>query len=303
VNQQIFQTETGAEAAMVRPSGIALEESVASAISGESVAQNSGSEIAEQRLIGYERERKRLRRRLRRATLVGIGVGIGMTIANGIALLMVLGRNAAFSLPITVGMLLLGGALISGCALVAAEAGFRQRRLRSRFVSTSQTQSDARLAGPLIEMLDQPKTHPSVAASLVELLPRLSVEDAHRLSHEQLQRLCDVLCSGEREDHPLRVAILRAFARIGDGSVVTPVRRIADSPARTRRQRELKAEAQKCLPALSARTRHEAASRTLLRAANIQTSAPNTLLRPAAAASSSTADHLLRPAISSLDPD
>jgi hypothetical protein len=292
------QTEMQLDAATTLPVETARNRvTVAEEQKVQTAVQDGRSEVDARLFASYKAEMKRHSRRIRRAMQAGVGIAVGMTLVDMVAILIAAQAETEYPPAIVktcIGLLLLGGGLLLMCAAAAIDAVWQRYRCRTEFVATALYQGNACMVGPLIEMLAQPRTRLSAVKSLVELLPRLSADDGYFLNAEQRQTLCHVLRNGGREEHRLRLAILRALAQIGDSSALTLVERIADSPAGTWRQRELKEEAQRCLPTLRHRTQHETASRTLLRAANV-TDAGKSLLRAATPNIVPPSDQLLRP--------
>lgn len=105
-------------------------------------------------------------------------------------------------------------------------------------------------------------------------LPTLTANHYGRLPAGTVHNLCRTL---PFEDEAFVSDVLEALAKIGDGSAVSPVARLAER-GRTARIRE---EADLLLPLLRERQAHETAPTTLLRASSISEQPLEALLRPA----------------------
>jgi HEAT repeat protein len=133
--------------------------------------------------------------------------------------------------------------------------------------------------------------------ALLAVLPTLT--DAHygQLEADTIPNLCRIL-DGKRPCYPvspeaLTLAILNAFEKIGDGRAIPSVRHIASAsyPA-------CQEAAERLLPILIERQERDKNSGVLLRASEAPVSAPEELLRPAAATTTSAPEQLLRPSAS-----
>jgi hypothetical protein len=260
--------------------------------SGVHSSETAVSHILEQ----FAAEARRYRLRVRTAVRLGVGAAVTISLVNIIAIAAQWGADFPLGLSIT--MLGLFTLILFACVLLPLRAGRRCARLHGQLMNAARADDDVRVVGPLIEML---AWHPQLLlpqrarAMLIQRLPRLTSQDAHLLDAEQQQYLCGVLRNADRNDVELSVAILRAFEKVGDRSVLPLVERIADSPARTRRQRRLKTEAQCRLPGLEARVQQQQASQSLLRASSPTTHGIETLLHPVTAGETIATEHLLRP--------
>ena len=172
--------------------------------------------------------------------------------------------------------------------------------------------SDVRAVGPLVNTLkmDYRGIHRVAVAALIDLLPRLRASEADLLNAEQRGLLCRQLSkplkalpanasAASQEAYikavAFRVAILQAFAQVGDSSALPLVERLAHGEATTRGQRAIQEAARQCLPALMLRAEQERNGQTLLRAANAADAEGETLLRAAKGARETRHDQLLRP--------
>jgi len=173
--------------------------------------------------------------------------------------------------------------------------------------------ADVASVGPLIDALklDDLKVRESARTALIELLPRLQPEDAALLNTAQRAKLCSVLsipvenplykdvAAVFRPAHDravnLRVAILQAFAQVGDERALRIVERLAGAEANTHGERRIREAAQQCLPVLQERVRQLNAPSTLLRASAVAES-PDILLRPAMEGGATAPGELLRAA-------
>jgi len=157
---------------------------------------------------------------------------------------------------------------------------------------------DVRVIGPLAEILetaDRP-TRQLVSDALIRLLPRLQSSDAHLLNEDQRECLCRILSGADWQHPELAVAVMEAFQRVGDSRALILIERLADIHARSSAQRQIRAAAASCLPALRARVVQEPARLTLLRPSSGNSGA-DTLLRAAESTVPSETDvqQLLRP--------
>jgi hypothetical protein len=184
----------------------------------------------------------------------------------------------------------------------------RQRKLTAQVAD----QYDVRSIGPLIDALylDDPQTREIAITALTERLPHLKASDADLLDEAQRARLCYLLSvpienplhkdvrrlfrPADSRAIAFRVAILQAFAQVGDSKTLPFVERLAKGEARTEGEKRLQEAAQDCLPALQLRVKLESHSRTLLRAAHALTGT-ETLLRPATGRPDTDPQSLLRP--------
>ena len=159
------------------------------------------------------------------------------------------------------------------------------------------TQDDVRIVGALADMLawPDPRDWPKAMEGLMRVLPWLKASDSHLLSQSQRSILYRLLVIGQARKHGrYMVTLLRALEQIGDDSSIAPVRRLAQSTARTASETEVKRAAEECLRALQERVGRGDVPHTLLRAAS--NAAPETaLLKPAGAAGNAEVDLLLRP--------
>ena len=158
---------------------------------------------------------------------------------------------------------------------------------------------DIQTVGPLIESL----TLPDIAVVTIAkdrlncLLPRLKASDASLLTAEQRQILCKQLTQRMASSSPdFLVAILTALEQIGDEDALPAVCRLAESVVATPAGKPVQEAAQNCLHTLQTRAAEQESRQTLLRASSSITTAPETLLRPAAGGVESDPQQLLRAA-------
>lgn len=218
----------------------------------------------EWRLRQYADAALRYRRRLRQAAAWGAfaaGALMGCNVALVATCIHASPGNFPY-LPFTLAGLFY---LISlPAALLLPLRSFHARnRARAALVGCD----DVRAVGPLADMLSAPEPgmREAAAGALARLLPRLGPSDAGLLNSEQRANLHSVLQMGRPEEAPLKLAILRALAHVGDSLSIPFVERLARMPFR--RDRPLRAAAEECLAALRSRSRSLAASKALLRAA------------------------------------
>lgn len=202
--------------------------------------------------------------------------------------------------------------LFIGLASFIKKPNAGSRKQGRRISQTLVSLDDVHTVGPLIDALklDDSKTHQAVVDALTALLPRLRTEEAHLLNAEQRTHLCRHLSKGSnslaRNTGPhlqvaaakavaFRVAILQAFAQVGDSRALPTVERLAQQLAKTAAQKRIQEEAIACLPALCLRAEQERDTRTLLRAAAASDAGAKTLLRAARGDQETAPEQLLRP--------
>jgi hypothetical protein len=154
---------------------------------------------------------------------------------------------------------------------------------------------DIRGVGAFTEALEfQDKEVIAVAErKLMELLPRLQASDAALLDANQRAILNRTLLTGSSE---LVVAILKAYEQVGDSTAIANVETLSRGYKKWGELSSVAVAARACLPFLQERLRRAEQEQTLLRAANGNVTAPETLLRPAASTQETHAETLLRSA-------
>ncbi|MCW3098406.1 MAG: hypothetical protein JWL77_4024 [Chthonomonadaceae bacterium] len=150
----------------------------------------------------------------------------------------------------------------------------------------------------------------TVMDSLIEQLPRLRPDDSELLDAKQRALLCSKLSklpkisanetrssaqSAYNRAISFRVAILQAFAQIGDSTAIPVVERLAQSDAKTPEEKRLQEAALECLPLLKLRAELERSNQTLLRPASATNATGDTLLRAITVTQETPSDQLLRP--------
>ncbi|MCW3098404.1 MAG: hypothetical protein JWL77_4022 [Chthonomonadaceae bacterium] len=171
---------------------------------------------------------------------------------------------------------------------------------------------DVRAAGSLIDTLklEDRKIHAIAIESLIELLPRLTASDIDLLNAEQRTLLCWKLSSppnrfdgnlrplsqtAYEQQIAFRIAILQAFAQVGDSRALPIVERLARGETKTEEQKRIQKAARECLPLLKLRIEQQRSIQTLLRASDASHADPETLLRPMKGAQETHPEQLLRP--------
>lgn len=171
---------------------------------------------------------------------------------------------------------------------------------------------DIRTVGPLIDTLkmDYRDIHRVSTNALIKLLPRLQANDADLLTAEQRAVLCRKLSRipirAARDERDLsqdaytraislRIAILQAFAQVGDSGALPIVEWLAQIEAMTEDERRIQEAAQACLPTLRLRVEQEQNDQTLLRAADVSGADAKTLLRTFEGSQETVPEQLLRP--------
>jgi len=186
-----------------------------------------------------------------------------------------------------------------------------RKRLRS-MAQTLADRNDIGAVGPLIDTLklEDRKIHPIAKEGLIRLLPRLQASDADLLNPEQRMLLCRKLSwpvqgidgnlrklspDAYRREVAFRVAVLQAFAQVGDSTALAVVERLAQKEAKTAELRQIQEAAQACLPSLTLRCEQIRSHKTLLRAADAADTGAETLLRAAQGTRETPPHQLLRP--------
>jgi hypothetical protein len=146
--------------------------------------------------------------------------------------------------------------------------------------------------------------------ALIDLLPRLQSDEDDLLDREQRAFLCAKLGklpkrpsrgrtaaseAGYRREAAFRIAILHAFARIGDSAALTAVEALTRGDAYTAEEIRIQEAAQACLPLLQMRAEQARSNQTLLRPSSASDPAGETLLRAVVAAPETHPEQLLRP--------
>lgn len=189
-------------------------------------------------------------------------------------------------------------------ALVLGRMWSRNRGLRHTLMQWARM-GGVYAVGPLVDMFQNtasPQDREMLRDALTTLLPQMKASDAALLTARQrgyllksLRVNAGIAFHAERRDR-FCLAILKALEQIGDEQAVSVVETIAATRPRTRRQQRIKQAAIDCLPALRQNSGTARAAQTLLRASQPENTAPNTLLRPAAATPETAPNELLRAA-------
>jgi len=186
-----------------------------------------------------------------------------------------------------------------------------RKRLRPLAQTLADT-NDVRAIGPLIDALklEDRKIHAIAKEGLIKLLPRLHASDADLLGPEQRTLLCRKLSwpiqgidgnlrplspAAYQREVAFRVAILQAFAQVGDSKALAMVEQLAQGEAKTAELRQIQVAAQACLPSLVLRCEQIRRHKTLLRAAYASDTGADTLLRAAQGTRETPPNQLLRP--------
>jgi len=186
-----------------------------------------------------------------------------------------------------------------------------RNRLRPMAQTLADT-DDVRAIGPLIDTLklEDRKIRAIAIDGLIKLLPRLQANDAELITPEQRALLCRKLSwpiqgidanlralspDAYRREVSFRIAILQAFAQVGDSSVLPTVERLTRGEAKTEELRQIQTAAQACLPSLILRCEQIRSHKTLLRAADASDTGAETLLRAVQGNRETPSDQLLRP--------
>jgi hypothetical protein len=196
--------------------------------------------------------------------------------------------------------------------------GTKSRRKARKAVDALKTTADVKSVGPLVDALslDDLSAREKARQMLIDLLPRLQPEDSALLNASQRAKLCNILTipvenvlykdvtaifkPAHDRAAMIRVAILQAFAQVGDEHALAIVARLAEMETKTDGERRVRDAAVSCLPLLQARVEQLRAPNTLLRASSAEYTNPEILLRPAEHGAATAADQLLRAATTEL---
>ena len=144
--------------------------------------------------------------------------------------------------------------------------------------------------------IDDDALKPAAASCLMRLTPLMTEGEWEQMSRTQRACIVRVLKAGATNGRPhwlsdaLIDAIIFNVARYGEDDALEPLQQMAKDPDSPHRER-----AALCISLLLERRARRAHQTTLLRASQPETAAPNALLRPAASASTSPTEQLLRP--------
>ena len=143
-----------------------------------------------------------------------------------------------------------------------------------------------------------------IEEALAILLRRLKASDSASLSQRDritMNRLLTDYVGGKGMPLPtpaLCVSILKALEQVGDAGAIPTVQWVASTRTRRIALLQVQQAAIECLPMLQANCGNVEATKTLLRASQAETAAPNTLLRPASGTGTTDSQQLLRAATS-----
>lgn len=185
-------------------------------------------------------------------------------------------------------------ALLSGIGGVVDK--FTRRRQDIEEAKALSRYGGARSVGILAEALTVSDVQIYAAEALIRELPQLKANDAPLLNAEQRKYLYGALMG---DNANLILAILKALEQIGDEAAIPYVEQLALGHG-SFNYRNIREAAEACLPYLHERAAKQKEHQTLLRAssaADVVTSAPDTLLRPAQYSNPTQPQELLRASI------
>jgi hypothetical protein len=273
-------------------------------------------ELSPDRLLRLAKEEgKRYRSSVQRFGTVGLGILFAVLLGD---FLLVKWFGLNFPGVVFPGVLL--GTTIA-LAWLAKSFNAHPFRLHRSVIRLMQNAEDARFVGPVLTRLSSAdhRHRPLLVAALKRLLPQLRPHHAHDWTREQKAALLHILSVWD-EDFELTLCALKALEAVGDKEAVESVRPLAEmfkpeeaSQATFRESetdvyfseaslassagRRVQQAAAACLAVLQERLATERQAQTLLRASE-ESSAPETLLRPAETAPGATPpEQLLRPQI------
>ncbi len=216
--------------------------------------------------------------------------------------------------------------LIVPASLFGMIAGILMRPTRRNAINTLWVTDNVQAIGPLLDATGMlmPDVKARAIRALIPLLTRVRAEDVVPLTGSQRARMRRLLGTvpidqpnyqaQETEGIPkpqietmqaefqktidhvreFALAALHALTEIGTGQDVATVQQLAFGNGLARNDPQVHAAARACLPILLARAEEERSSSTYLRAAEQPTAHPDVLLRPAAAATVTDPQQLLR---------
>ena len=157
---------------------------------------------------------------------------------------------------------------------------------------------DGRLVGPLVEQLSrfQASHFVIIAHMLIELLPRLKLDEYELLDKRQRARLFELLeyptLSEDKFacDEALALAVLKALEQVGSKEAIHPV----ESAARMHENGKVREAARHCLPFLQERAGQHLSRQILLRPADKHDTRTAELLIPYLAAPQTPFNQLVR---------
>lgn len=162
------------------------------------------------------------------------------------------------------------------------------KRERIQLTKTLVHYEDVRAVGPLVEALyivEDKAFRSKTAAALTRLLPRLRQEDASLLDAQQRRLLSQYFgrvrwATLERNDD-LSLAIVESYWRIGDGTELPAVKRLAQGKGIAAKDTRVREAAQRYVAEMQRRAEVASQPDTLLRASAIVHTNSDMLLHPA----------------------
>lgn len=236
----------------------------------------------EQELLGqllrqFKRKSRHRRFCLRYFTLTG-----GFALITGMAMMLDSTMMDALVAPFEV---------MAAFALVIMCAGTWLHSQMATLIATIPA-SDVRAIGPLLEAMRLADMEGIPQRALKELLPQLNPADAVLFTDAHRHALHFAL---DDPNTDLVVLLLKALEHIGDGRSISAVKRLANGGGRARVDPQVLYAAQHCLPLLEARSIHDDANQTLLRASVLEPGKGTELLRSVAHQPDNAPDELLHP--------
>lgn len=199
--------------------------------------------------------------------------------------------------PIVLGVFF-GGLLLSWLDYTLIE-----RRVSPVLMALTAIQ-DVRAVGALLDSLGEGYlSDPLLFGALRQLLPRFQATDTEVLTGEQRRKLARTLerclstSATQAQDTAFGIAVLQAYAQIGDSRELPLVERLAKGRLGLNRGKLLQDAAQFCLSCIEARVAQEQFSTTLLRASSASLSGQDALLRPSQEIVETAPDQLLRASV------
>lgn len=183
--------------------------------------------------------------------------------------------------------------IMAAFALVIMCVGTRLHSQMATLIATI-PDSDVRAIGPLLEAMRLADMEGIPQRALKELLPQLEPGDA--VLFTDAHRHCLHLALDD-PNTDLVILLLKALEKIGDGRSIGVVKRLANGSGRARIDPQVLRAAQHCLPLLEARSIHDTASHTLLRASAQEPENGAGLLRSVSEHSDDAPRELLRPIV------
>ncbi len=172
--------------------------------------------------------------------------------------------------------------------------------VQNRHAVYALTQTDDLRALPTLILATKYKynAHPQIRSAILRLLPHVTQEQAGLLNNAAQEQLWMIATkhygSLLHTEYEITPHAVRALAAVGNYAMLTRMKQFVSRSRRFNYEQKLRIMIQDVLPIMEARLERQQVPETLLRAADVPASAPDTLLRPTFAAPPEPAEQLLR---------